>query len=126
MALLVVFLSLLFAECVFCRPTSDAKSTLKDNHNENQNEKLFLGGFQIEENGTPSKFAMLLREELHQQEKEISKHQDESGPSNTRSRQSRSLYFKLCVRYRRGRCIRRKRFGLWHSYKRGGGTPKSS
>ena len=124
MGSLVVFLFLLFAERIFCRPAPDVKS-IQRGGNRIDHENKFLGGFQIEENGRPSKFAMLLRDKLHQEEKQTSELNVESGPLNTRNRRSRSLFFKLCVRYRRGRCVRRKRFGLWHSYRRGG-TPKSS
>ena len=122
-SLLLLFITVIPA-CVFCRPTTTSNPLQRSKSN--VEDKLYIGGYQSNEKGVGTKFTVLLQEKLNQEEKRTSIiNQDRSGSSNSRSRRGRSLFFKLCVRYRGNRCVRKKRFGFWHSYRRGG-TPNSS
>ena len=104
-----------------CRPAAD-RSTLASWKEKYDGDNETREAFRIVSSGvgsdeTTTKFAMLLKQKLAEEEK--GEGSERTGVPRRR-RRSRSLFFRLCVLYHRGRCLRRKRFGLWHKFQRDG------
>ena len=103
---------------VECRPASDKNflvSLDKEYHGDNVGFRI--SSSHIDSAGSTTKFAILLKEKLAEEERKVTK-RNNNIPQ--RRRRSGSMFFRLCVRFQHGRCLRRKRFGLWHKFQRDG------
>ena len=112
-----IFFALANDSLIECQPTSDRGTLMSQNYGDNNvGFRISSRGIDDSDNGSTTKFAMLLKEKLAEVEKKMSN----GNNVPKRHRRSGSMFYRLCVRFQHGRCLRRKRFGLWHKFRRDG------
>ena len=117
--LMFVFSMLLLPTVTVCRPTKAADTSFLELDQAGLSSDEEIGNaanFRISADGAITKFAVLLKKKLAEEEKYAM--QKKSNSATTKNRRSRSLFFRICVRFRNNQCFRRKRFGLWHSFRK--------